>query len=98
MRFEWSYLMSSEPGEEPAQALANVRKMSYECTGDWREIYTLIETFSFAFLAGIYIAKIVTKCLQFVYIFADLLIVKCLTKFSILAVTCLSNCLLLPVK
>jgi hypothetical protein len=45
-------------------------------------------------VAGIYVTKIVTKCLHFVYFFSDLLIVKCLTKFSILAVKCLANCLL----
>jgi hypothetical protein len=33
------------------------------------------------------------KCLQFVHIFADLLIEKCLTKFSFRAVKCLTNCL-----
>jgi hypothetical protein len=45
-------------------------------------------------VAGIYETKKVKKCLQFVYIFADLLPVKCQTKFLILAVKCLTNCLL----
>jgi hypothetical protein len=44
--------------------------------------------------AGIYVTKTVKKCLQFVYIFADLLPVQFQTKFLILAVKCLTNCLL----
>jgi hypothetical protein len=35
--------------------------------------------------------KLVTKCLQFVYFFENFLIVKCLTKFKILPVKCLTN-------
>jgi hypothetical protein len=46
------------------------------------------------FIADIYVTKTVKKCLQFVYIFADLLPVKCQTKFLILAVKFLTNCLL----
>jgi hypothetical protein len=44
-------------------------------------------------VAGIYGTKIVTKCLQFVYIFPDLLIVKCPTKFLSLTVKFFTNCL-----
>jgi hypothetical protein len=71
-------------------------KMFDGCTGNWREISTLFETFFLYFGSpGIYVTKTVKKCLQFVYIFADLLPVKCQTKFLILAVKCLTNCLLL---
>jgi hypothetical protein len=57
------------------------------CTGNWREISTLFETF-FLYIGspGTYVTKTVKKCLQFVYIFADLLPVKCHAKFLILAV------------
>jgi hypothetical protein len=45
-------------------------------------------------VAGTYATKTVNKCLQFVDIFADLLLVKCQTNFLNLAVKCLTNCLL----
>jgi hypothetical protein len=56
--------------------------------------------FFYILVAGIYVTKTVKKCLQFVYIFAHLLPVKCQAKFLILAVRCwiainiLKNCLL----
>jgi hypothetical protein len=42
--------------------------------------------FFYILVAGIYVSKTVKKCLQFVYIFANLLPVKCQTKFLTLAV------------
>jgi hypothetical protein len=66
-------------------------------TGNCREISTLFETFFYILVTGIYRTKTVKKCLQFVYIFADLLPVKFQTKFLILADTAinfLKNCLL----
>jgi hypothetical protein len=50
--------------------------------------------FFYILVPGIYGTKTMKKCLQFEYIFAELLPVKCQTKFLILAVKCLTNCLL----
>jgi hypothetical protein len=47
--------------------------------------------FFYILAAGIYVTKTMEKCLQFVYIFADLLPVKFQTKFLILAVKYLTN-------
>jgi hypothetical protein len=58
------------------------------------EFPRFLRLFFYNLVAGIYVTKTVKKCLQFVYIFADLLPVKCQTKFLILAVKCLTNCLL----
>jgi hypothetical protein len=77
----------------------NVLQMYRQLAGN---LHAFWDFFFCILVAGIYVTKVVTKCLQFVYIFADILIVKCLTKFSILAVKCLTNCLqfgcILPVK
>jgi hypothetical protein len=47
--------------------------MSYKCIGIWREISTLFKTF---FVFWQQVTKEVTKCVQFMYIFADLVIVS----------------------
>jgi hypothetical protein len=56
--------------------------------------HAFLNFFFYILVPGSYLTKKVKKCLQFVYIFADLLPVKCQTKFLILAVKCLTNCLL----
>jgi hypothetical protein len=54
--------------------LVCVNKMFDDCTsGNWREIFTFFVTLFYILVAGIYVSKTVKKCLQFVYIFADLL-------------------------
>jgi hypothetical protein len=70
--------------------LVCVNKRSDDCTGNF---YAFLPFF-YILVAGIYVTKTVNKCLQFVHIFADLLPVKCQTKLLILAVECLTNCLL----
>jgi hypothetical protein len=65
-----------------------------DCTGNWQEVSTLFESFFYILVAGIYVTITEKKCLQFVFIFADLLPVKCQAIFLILAVKCLANCLL----
>jgi hypothetical protein len=66
---------------------------------DWQAIGGkfpgFLRLFFYILVAGIYVTETVKKCLQFVYIFADLLPVKFQTIFSILRVKCLTNCLLL---
>jgi hypothetical protein len=57
-----------------------------DCTGDWREISSAFWDFFYILVAGIYVTKTVKKCLQFIYIFADLLPVKCQAKFLILLI------------
>jgi hypothetical protein len=53
-----------------------------------------LRLFFYILVSGINVTKTGKKCTQFVYIFADLLLVKCQTKFLMLAVKCLTNYLL----
>jgi hypothetical protein len=78
-----------------------VNKMFDNCTGNWRKIFTLFETFFLHFASSHLYNKNSEKCLQFVYISAELLPVKCQTKFLILfdklfatAINFFKNCLL----
>jgi hypothetical protein len=66
----------------------NVLQMYIQLTENFHPFWDL---FFCILVAGIYVTKVMTKCLQFVYIFADLLFEKCLTKFPILSVKCLTN-------
>jgi hypothetical protein len=57
---------------------ANVKQMYRQLTGNF---HAFSDFFLYVLVAGIYVTKKVEKCVQLVYIFADLMIVKCLIKF-----------------
>jgi hypothetical protein len=57
-----------------------VWKMSNKCLTNVQKFPLFLRLFFKILLAGIYETKIMTKCVQFVHIFADLFILKCLTK------------------
>jgi hypothetical protein len=88
----WEY-RSRSPGKpivcvESAQAFLFASYVSIKCLTIVQAIDgkfpCFLRLFFYILEAGIYVAKTVKKCLQFVYIFADLLPVKCQTKFLIL--------------